>query len=664
MRAYLAACVFAMYCSLARGDLSEAGGGTSSRVPCTCGVFLSGDFIWGSREGPRGNAALMHEHPDPLPCTPLGIKHCTNRCLDLGPGTFTSCLRDLGPLPPARGTWDLYLLPEGPGTFTSCPRDLGPLPPARGTWDLYLLPEGPGIFTSCPRDLGPLPPARGTWDLYLLPEGPGTCTSCPRDLGPVPPARGTWDLYLLPEGPGTFEIGDMGQRTTACGTALQITNPLVSYIDSGWSRDSTASRGHVRDRRQFRRPTFPILGTMLDIVKHLPSSPLIVCVGPSTETATRRGNPCPETYRYRGTSISNQLYHSSTSAEGKSNVSDVPVLVCDRPHSRDFVSPINMVEYTFAEYTDMILVYGAVEGDGRAVRRLYQERYPQRATPSRTLNAPVTQRLREQGTFTADRNDCGAPKRRRTPELEEAVLHHVEQSPSTSTRSVACAMGVAPSIVWEVLHEQQLDYILTTSKGNHRRPRGRPDIRRVAGVNWQRIAQDRVLVREELQRRVGEHILIRRKRVLLQGRRAIQVSCRVTSSSISPMITLRLQPANANVKTMTECYCQDNDRMLLSRQWQNANVKTMAECYCQDNDRMLIQYVRYVQGHRRFIIIEARPLSAGEVQTEALVFPSGSHLNGSGLGVANPPRPDPPYYRHFQLARAVFACQEWFCDPV
>ncbi|KAJ8869055.1 hypothetical protein PR048_030610 [Dryococelus australis] len=51
----------------------------------------------------------------------------------------------------------------------------------------------------------------------------------------------------------------------------------------------------------------------------------------------------------------------------------------------------------------------------------------------------------------------------------------------------------------------------------------------------------------------------------------------------------------------------------------------------------------------------ARPLSAGEVQTEALVFPSGSHLNGSGLGVDNPPRPDPPYYRHFQLARAVFA---------
>ncbi|KAJ8894547.1 hypothetical protein PR048_007204 [Dryococelus australis] len=40
-------------------------------------------------------------------------------------------------------------------------------------------------------------------------------------------------------------------------------------------------------------------------------------------------NPCPETYRYRVTSISNQVYHSSTFVEGKSNFSDVPVLVCN-----------------------------------------------------------------------------------------------------------------------------------------------------------------------------------------------------------------------------------------------------------------------------------------------------------------------------------------------
>ncbi|KAJ4431934.1 hypothetical protein ANN_20542 [Periplaneta americana] len=72
-------------------------------------------------------------------------------------------------------------------------------------------------------------------------------------------------------------------------------------------------------------------------------------------------------------------------------------------------------------------------GNGRAARRLYRDRYPQHPTPSHTLFAIITQRLRERGTFTASRNDCGALRRCRTPELEEAVLHQLEGNPSTST---------------------------------------------------------------------------------------------------------------------------------------------------------------------------------------------------------------------------------------
>jgi len=52
--------------------------------------------------------------------------------------------------------------------------------------------------------------------------------------------------------------------------------------------------------------------------------------------------------------------------------------------------------------------------------------------------------------------DCGAPRARRTPDFEEAVLHHVDGDPSTSTRTIARAMGVSHSIIWNVLHEQQL----------------------------------------------------------------------------------------------------------------------------------------------------------------------------------------------------------------
>ena len=80
-----------------------------------------------------------------------------------------------------------------------------------------------------------------------------------------------------------------------------------------------------------------------------------------------------------------------------------------------------MVEYTFSEYTDMILPYGEARGNGRAARRLYQDRFPQRPTLSHTHFAVITQRLRERGIFTASRNDCGARRRLHTPELEEAV---------------------------------------------------------------------------------------------------------------------------------------------------------------------------------------------------------------------------------------------------
>ncbi|KAJ8891936.1 hypothetical protein PR048_004495 [Dryococelus australis] len=61
----------------------------------------------------------------------------------------------------------------------------------------------------------------------------------------------------------------------------------------------------------------------------------------------------------------------------------------------------------FAEYTAMILVYGTAEVNRRTARRLYQERYPQRAAPTHVLFATAMQRLQEQDTFTAGRNYCG-----------------------------------------------------------------------------------------------------------------------------------------------------------------------------------------------------------------------------------------------------------------
>jgi hypothetical protein len=56
---------------------------TAELVPCMCGVFLSGQFVKGRQDQPKGNAALLHEHTEPLPCNPYGNKQCTNKCLDL-----------------------------------------------------------------------------------------------------------------------------------------------------------------------------------------------------------------------------------------------------------------------------------------------------------------------------------------------------------------------------------------------------------------------------------------------------------------------------------------------------------------------------------------------------------------------------------------------------
>lgn len=49
---------------------------------CTCGVFLTGQFKKGSSEPPKGYPALMHEQDMQYPCTPIGTKQCSNKCLE------------------------------------------------------------------------------------------------------------------------------------------------------------------------------------------------------------------------------------------------------------------------------------------------------------------------------------------------------------------------------------------------------------------------------------------------------------------------------------------------------------------------------------------------------------------------------------------------------
>ena len=115
-----------------------------------------------------------------------------------------------------------------------------------------------------------------------------------------------------------------------------------------------------------------------------------------------------------------------------------------------------MAEFTFDEYAEMLLIYGEAHRHGRRARLLYAERFPHRRVPSRTIFARLERRLRERGTFTVNRIDCGAPRRVRTPQFEEDVLRRVERDPSTNTRRMARDLRGSSTTVWRVLHQEHL----------------------------------------------------------------------------------------------------------------------------------------------------------------------------------------------------------------
>lgn len=56
---------------------------TKEPVPCTCGVFLSGQFKRGSKEQPKGVPVLTQETDTPFLNNAVGSRQCTNKCLEV-----------------------------------------------------------------------------------------------------------------------------------------------------------------------------------------------------------------------------------------------------------------------------------------------------------------------------------------------------------------------------------------------------------------------------------------------------------------------------------------------------------------------------------------------------------------------------------------------------
>lgn len=74
---------------------NEIGQEEKERIPCTCGVFLSGQFKKGAPLKLSGGPALLQELNDPLTCNTLGEKQCINKCLETVSQSLKYCLNKL-----------------------------------------------------------------------------------------------------------------------------------------------------------------------------------------------------------------------------------------------------------------------------------------------------------------------------------------------------------------------------------------------------------------------------------------------------------------------------------------------------------------------------------------------------------------------------------------
>lgn len=113
-------------------------------------------------------------------------------------------------------------------------------------------------------------------------------------------------------------------------------------------------------------------------------------------------------------------------------------------------------EYTNGELTDMLLVSGYCQGNGRECVRIYGDRFPNRRLPNHQTFAAVERRLRETGRFAPATADYGRERMVRTPVVEEEILERVTEDAKLSTRRLSLEVGVSKDVVHRVLQEQLL----------------------------------------------------------------------------------------------------------------------------------------------------------------------------------------------------------------
>lgn len=141
-----------------------------------------------------------------------------------------------------------------------------------------------------------------------------------------------------------------------------------------------------------------------------------------------------------------------------------------------------MGDFSNRELANMHFCYGLADGNGLRARRFYQERFPDLPVPHHEKFQKIHQQLCDKGEFY--KREKNLPSRNRpvrTPEIEEQVLHEVENNQSTSTRKIAQRLEISHQTVWKILHDQQL-YPFRLQKVQKLLPGDLP--RRLDFCNW------------------------------------------------------------------------------------------------------------------------------------------------------------------------------------
>lgn len=105
--------------------------------------------------------------------------------------------------------------------------------------------------------------------------------------------------------------------------------------------------------------------------------------------------------------------------------------------------------FTPNEYVDMLLIYGECRKNSRNAKALYQERFPERRTPSHMTFAMVEEKMR-QGSFPNSKHSHH-DKPIQSEQNMVNVLAYVAVNPHVSIRTIAEEIGVSSSSVHRIL---------------------------------------------------------------------------------------------------------------------------------------------------------------------------------------------------------------------